>query len=209
MQCGILKDGPAATMDSMHRRTPELHFRLATAEDMPALRALVEASVRQLQAVDYTAGEIEGALDGLLGLDSQLIADGTYFIAMAAPTDGEAVLAGCGGWSRRKTLFGSDRATLRDDAFLDPATDAAKIRAIFVHPEWAGCGIGSRILEQCERAALGAGFSTLEMGSTLTGAPFYARRGYREIERMRMPLPNGERYSIVRMRKRSLPGTER
>lgn len=184
----------------MEHTTVPLHFRLATADDIPALARLIELSVRGLQAQDYSPAQIEGSLGTLLGLDTQLIADETYFVAEVVLDEG-LVIAGCGGWSRRKTLCGSDHGPGRDDAFLDPATDAAKIRAIFVHPEWARRGIGSRILEVCERAAEASGFHQMEMGSTLTGVPLYTLKGYVEAGRMNMPLANGEVLPIVRMRK--------
>ena len=159
-------------------------IRRAEAEDIPALHALIEASVRGLQANDYTQAEIEGALGHALGLDSQLVKDGTYFIAEVA---GEMVASG--GWSYRAT------------ARLDPATDAAKIRAIFVHPAWARKGLGTLMLEHCEGAARAAGFRRLEMGSTLTGVPLYLLRGYVAGERIAIPLPNGESLPILKMTK--------
>lgn len=157
--------------------------------------------MRGLQAGDYTPAQIEGALGGVLGLDSQLIEDQTYFIAESRDDADVIVAVGCGGWSFRKTLFGSDHGPGREAALLDPATDAAKIRAIFVHPEWARRGIGSLILQHCEDTAVAAGFRYFEMGSTLTGVPLYSLKGYREIERIAVPLPNGEALPVVRMRK--------
>lgn len=157
--------------------------------------------MRGLQAGDYTQAQIEGALGGVLGLDTQLIADQTYFIAEGPRGEGQMVAVGCGGWSYRKTLFGSDHGPGRESGPLDPATDAAKIRAIFVHPDWARRGIGSLILKHCEDAAVAAGFRCFEMGSTLTGVPLYSLKGYRETERIAVLLPNGEALSIVRMSK--------
>ena len=171
-------------------------IRRATDADVPPLHALIEASVRGLQANDYTPAEIEGALGHVLGLDSQLVRDGTYFIAEA---DGEMVASG--GWSYRATLCGSDGMTGREPARLDPAKDAAKIRAIFVHPAWARKGLGTLLLAYCEQQAQEAGFTRLEMGSTLTGAPLYRLRGYEEQERIAIPLPNGEALPIIRMTK--------
>jgi GNAT superfamily N-acetyltransferase len=178
-------------------------MRVAQNADMLTLHQLIEASVRGLQAGDYTQAQIEGALGGVLGLDTQLIADQTYFIAEDRVGEGQAVAVGCGGWSYRKTLFGSDHGPGRQAALLDPETDAAKIRAIFVHPEWARRGIGSFILQHCENAAVAVGFRCFEMGSTLTGVPLYTLKGYREIERIAVPLPNGEALPVVRMRKES------
>jgi GNAT superfamily N-acetyltransferase len=180
-----------------------IQIRLAQSSDIPALHCLIEASVRGLQTGDYTQAQIEGALGGVLGLDTQLIEDRTYFIAEGRDGEGHTVVVGCGGWSYRKTLFGSDHGPGRQAALLDPETDAAKIRAIFVHPEWARRGIGSLILKHCEDAALAAGFRCFEMGSTLTGVPLYTLKGYREIDRIAVPLPNGEAVPVVRMRKQS------
>ena len=174
-------------------------IRLATAADVPALRSLIEQSVHHLQKNDYTPQQMEGALGHALGLDTQLVEDGTYFIA--EPVDGPASIAGSGGWSRRKTLFGSDHGPNRENAFLDPTTDAAKIRAIFVHPDWARRGLGSLILKHCENAAQAAGFRHLEMGSTLTGVPLYTLKGYQQREHVDIPLPNGEVLPIIRMAK--------
>ncbi len=172
-------------------------IRLATPADIPALEPLIVASVRGLQTRDYTAAEIEGALASVFGVDTQLIADGTYFVA---ETEDHAI-AGCGGWSKRRTLFGADHWTHREDALLDPATDAAKIRAFFVHPDWARRGIGTAILSACESAAIAAGFTRFEMGATLTGIPLYAARGYQASERFNVPLKNGATLPIVRMLK--------
>jgi GNAT superfamily N-acetyltransferase len=188
-------------------------LRQATAMDIPVLRSLIALSVRELQKDDYSSAQIDGALGHALGLDTQLIEDGTYFVAEAVGQGGsEAVMqggaeavaqggsiVGCGGWSNRKTLFGSDHGPNRVPALLDPATDAAKIRAIFVHPRWARKGLGTLILKHCEEAAQRAGFRTLEMGSTLTGVPLYALRGYVARERVAVPLPNGETLPIVHM----------
>jgi N-acetylglutamate synthase-like GNAT family acetyltransferase len=176
-------------------------IRLATDNDIPALHALIEASVRGLQANDYTAAQIEGALGTVLGLDTQLIHDQTYFIA---ETPSQNTPAACGGWSKRKTLFGADRGPGREPSLLDPATDAAKVRAIFVHPNYARRGLGSLVLAHVEAAARAAGFSHFEMGSTLTGVPLYKLKGYVEIERIAVPLSNGEALPVVRMIKKPI-----
>jgi GNAT superfamily N-acetyltransferase len=176
----------------------EFTLRLATEDDIPSLRVLIEASVRALQAGDYTPAQIEGALGTVLGLDTQLIADRTYFIAEAARRS-QPHLAGCGGWSKRKTLFGADHGPGREPALLDPANDAAKVRAIFVHPACARRGLGSLILATVEEAARAAGFRRFELGSTLTGVPLYRLRGYVESERVAVPLANGESVPVIRM----------
>jgi GNAT superfamily N-acetyltransferase len=173
-----------------------MRLRAAVLEDVPVLRALIAASVRGLQAGDYTESQREGALLSVFGVDTQLIADGTYFVAEI-----DGTIIACGGWSKRKTLFGADHCAGREDSLLDPATDAAKIRAFFVHPDWARRGIGTRVLEACESAAAAAGFTRFEMGATLTGVALYKVRGYRELERIAVPLGNGELLPIVRMEK--------
>lgn len=178
------------------KSAPRFHLRLATETDIPALHALIEASVRGLQANDYTPSQIEGALGTVLGVDTQLIADQTYFIAESSD---RKQIVGCGGWSKRKTLFGADRGPDREPELLNPATDAAKVRAIFVHPDFARRGLGSLILATVEEAARAAGFCRFEMGSTLTGVPLYKLKGYVEIERIAVPLRNGETVPVVKM----------
>ena len=174
-------------------------LRLATEADIPALDALIEASVRGLQAGDYTPAQIEGALGTVLGLDTQLIRDRTYFVAEAVGGDGNRTQAGCGGWSKRRTLFGADRGPGREPELLDPETDAAKVRAIFVHPEFARQGLGTLILARVESEAAMAGFRRYEMGSTLTGVPLYRLKGYVAVERIAVPLKNGETLTVVKM----------
>ena len=171
-------------------------LRLATSSDIPALHALIEVSVRSLQANDYTPSQIEGALGTVLGIDTQLIRDQTYFIAESSK---ENRIAACGGWSKRKTLFGTDRGPGREPELLNPATDAAKVRAIFVHPDFSRQGLGSFILATVENAARGAGFRRFEMGSTLTGVPLYKLKGYVEVDRIAVPLANGEALPVVKM----------
>ena len=171
-------------------------LRFATEADIDALHSLIEASVRGLQANDYTPAQIEGALGTVLGIDTQLIADRTYFVAESVDCKR---LAGCGGWSKRRTLFGADRGPGREPELLDPAIDAAKVRAIFVHPDFARQGLGSLILATVENAARAAGFHRFEMGSTLTGVPLYRLKGYIEVERIVVPLWNGQSLPVVKM----------
>ena len=189
------------TPSEEHREIRTASFRIRPADhaDVAALHLLIERSVRGLQQNDYSPRQIEGALGHALGLDTQLIEDGTYFVA--EPVEGEGRIVACGGWSKRKTLFGSDHGPHREMGFLDPAVDAAKIRAIFVDPEWARRGLGTLILKHCEDAAQAAGFRRFEMGSTLTGVPLYTLKGYKERERVNVPLPNGEVLPVVRMTK--------
>lgn len=190
-------------------RAAKIHIRLATPEDIPALGELIEESVRRLQARDYTPVQIEGALKTVFGVDSKLIADGTYIVAEAQPdlsggsAESKLVIVGCGGWSQRKTLYGGDHWTAREDSLLDPVHDAAKIRAFFIHPDWARRGIGSLILEACEDAARAAGFKRFEMGATLTGAKFFGTRGYMAVKPMAIPLVNGETLPVIHMEKQA------
>ncbi len=172
-------------------------IRVACQSDVAVLRDLIETSVRGLQTADYTPQQIDGALRKVFGVDSQLIADGTYLIA----ENDSGMIVGCGGWSKRKTLYGGDVWSAREDSLLDPAKDAAKIRAFFVHPNWARRGIGTLILEACETAALDAGFTRFEMGATLTGVPLYSARGYTALENLAVPLGEGLALPIVRMQK--------
>ena len=188
------------------------------AADVLVLRRLIEASVRELQAEDYTPAQMEGALESVFGVDSQLIEDGSYLVAeariKAAPSDvdsfgegtnpgSEWVIAGCGGWSKRKTLYGSDHWSGREDTLLDPKRDAAKIRAFFIDPAWARRGVGSKILEACEVAAREAGFTSYEMGATLTGAKLFGAKGYVVVENIEVPLKNGLTLPVIRMAKRA------
>jgi GNAT superfamily N-acetyltransferase len=176
-----------------------VNLRRATNADVPSLHLLIEASVRGLQAGDYSPSVIDGALGHALGLDRQLIDDGTYFVAETP----DATMVGCGGWSWRQKLCGSDHlpdTNLAGGASAEAADGPyAKIRAIFVHPAWARQGLGTLILNHVEGVAKAAGFRSLEMGSTLTGVPLYSLRGYRETQRLGIALPNGETLAVVRM----------
>ena len=205
-------------------------IRQAVPVDVLVLRALIDVSVRRLQAQDYTAAQIESALSTVFGVDSQLI-DGTYLLAETVPSfrlDGDekpgvskstivkSTIVACGGWSKRKTLYGGDRwkglqkkdlrekdlqEKDRQDDLLDPRTDAAKIRAFFVHPGWARRGIGTMVLDACEAAARAAGFVRFEMGATLTGAKLFQQRGYVAIERLEVPLEGSITLPVIHMTK--------
>ena len=175
-------------------RENEARVRPATRADIPRLSQLIERSVRRLQRDDYTEPQIEGALESIFGVDTTLIDDGTYLVVEI-----ESEIVACGGWSKRKTLFGGDRWTQRENDVLDPAIDAAKIRAFFVDPGWARRGLGTLLLESCEHAARAVGFRRFEMGATLTGVRLYERRGYKEVDRVGVPLANGETVPVVRM----------
>lgn len=175
-----------------------MKIRAATREDIAELRELIDASVRGLSQGHYSAAEIEAGLAEIFGVDTQLIEDGTYFVAVG---DGGQI-AGCGGWSRRKTLYGSDlRKGSGPDIQLDPRTDAARIRAFFVRPEFARRGIGRAILRACEEAAAARGFRRLELMATLPGVPLYEAMGYSRLEPFAIPLRGGGSLAAFRMAK--------
>jgi GNAT superfamily N-acetyltransferase len=171
-------------------------IRPAQLSDAGAIQALITESVNGLQAADYSEEQRTGALGTVFGVDRQMIADGTYFVV---EIDGR--LAACGGWSRRRTPFGGDHSPQKDDSFLDPAVDYARVRAFFVHPDFARRGIGTLLLETCESAARAAGFSRAELTSTLTGVALYQLRGYVAGERFELPLSNGASLPVIRMEK--------
>jgi len=173
-------------------------IRKAIASDIPALSRLIPESARALSQSYYTPEQIEGAVTNIFGLDTMLIADSTYYVVEA---DGSIV--GCGGWSKRKTLYGGDQAKSPEvDALLDPETEPARIRAFFVHPDWGRRGIGSKIMTVCETDARQAGFTNIELVATLPGEPLYAAFGYVAIERFEIPLPDGITLPVARMKKR-------
>ena len=174
-----------------------IELRQATMADIPALEELIRASVTALGAEHYTSEQITSALTHVFGVDTQLIADGTYFVAEI-----ESQLAGSGGWSKRTTLFGGDQSKADTlDPLLDPAAEAARIRAFYVHPRWSRRGVGSRILMACEDAARASGFSRVELVATLPGEPLYAARGYKKAEAMQLETPDGEALPAFRMTK--------
>jgi len=144
----------------------------------------------------YTSEQIEGALGIVFGVDTQLILNQTYFVAQ----NNNQTIVGCGGWSKRKTLYGGDSGKNNpEDSLLNPDSDSAKIRAFFVHPAWARRGIGSQIMRVCEQAAERAGFKEVEMIATLAGEPFYRKFDYQVIERFEISLPNSQFLPVVRM----------
>jgi N-acetylglutamate synthase-like GNAT family acetyltransferase len=171
-------------------------LRRAARADIPVLAALISRSAHGLSAADYTQSQVAGALRGAFGVDTQLVDDGTYFVA-----EEDGVIAGCGGWSFRATLFGSDTRTDRDASMLDPRTHAAKIRAFFVEPTQARRGVGSLLLERCETEARERGFSRVELMATLPGVRLYAARGYVGTQHVSYDLGNGEHIDFVPMSK--------
>lgn len=175
-----------------------LTIRVATPLDIPAAQAVIAESARRLQAGDYTAQQIESAIQNVYGVDSRLVADGTYFVVEdVAGSDPRIV--GCGGWSKRRTLYGGDNWRDRTDDALDPQRDAAKIRAFFIHPDYARQGIGTMLLAACENGAREAGFSRFEAGATLTGVKLFSARGYTAVREMIVPLEDGVSIPVMHM----------
>jgi GNAT superfamily N-acetyltransferase len=176
-------------------------IRLARVEDIPKLEILIPLSVRVLQAPYYSAAQMEAALGPVFSVDRQLIGDGTYF---AVEHTGQII--GCGGWSRRRAVFGGGDRVNEDDA-LDPAHDPARIRAFFVHPDWTRRGIGRSILAACEVAIRAAGFRDAVLVATLAGEPLYASFGYSVVERYEVPLSDSLALPVVRMTKSFNPNS--
>lgn len=182
----------------MERVKLAITIRLAAMEDVPALHKLIAASVRELSLPYYNALEINSALTHVFGVDRQLIHDATYFVAEV-----EDQIVGCGGWSKRKTLFGGDQAaSARVDELLNPARDAARLRAFYVHPDWSRRGIGRQILKTCEEAASASQFTMLELIATLPGEPLYSAQDYQIIGPFEIPLPDGHSLGAFHMKKR-------
>jgi GNAT superfamily N-acetyltransferase len=171
-------------------------LRLARETDIPTLEVLIPLSVRALQAAHYSPAQMEAALGPVFGVDRQLILDGTYFVANL-----QSRIVGCGGWSRRQAMFGGDRDRPAEDALLDPKRDAARIRAFFIHPDFARRGIGWSILVACEAVIKKAGFQSAELVATLTGEPLYTSSGYTVIECYEVPLSGELTLPVVRMAK--------
>src|ERR1700761_7608649 len=167
-------------------------IRLANLNDIARLNELIASSARVLSVGYYTPAQIESAIKYVFGVDTALVNDGTYYVAEV-----EGKLAGCGGWSKRATLYGGDQHKEVEDPLLNPAIDAARIRAFFVHPDFARQGIGRQLINVCEDAARDFGFTRMEMGATLPGVPLYEAMGYQTIERIDATLPDGELLEIV------------
>ena len=174
----------------------EITIRVAVMDDVPALKKLIPQSARQLSKGYYTPQQIESAITYIFGVDTQLISDRTYYVAEAA-----GQMVGCGGWSKRKTMFGGDQMKEEQDPMLDPKADAGRIRAFFTHPEWTRKGIGRRIIQACEEAAKAEGFTRLELVATLPGEPLYAAMGYAVTERMDIPMSDGTTLPAAHMKK--------
>lgn len=173
--------------------------RLATVDDIPAIESLMRLSIAENMKAFLSPASIEAAR-ATMGLDRTLIADGCYFL-IESEVDGASVLVGCGGWSRRRTLYGGDHTAGRDDSFSDPAHEAARIRAMYAHPGWTRRGVGTLLIELGENAARAAGFKMIDLGATLPGEPLYRARGYVELSRQTSLAANGGENTIIHMRK--------
>jgi len=173
-----------------------LQIRQATLSEIGDIEQLIQLSARKLSRDDYTDEQIEAALGTAWGVDTQLIKDGTYFVVKAGNQ-----LVGCGGWSRRRTLFGTDQLQGREPNLLDPPTEAAKIRAFFVHPNWARKGIGRALLDRCEEEATAEGFQAFELVATLPGIRLYEAAGFMPTAEIDHPLSGGLTIRFVKMQK--------
>ena len=175
----------------------ELTHRLAVPADVPEIVELMQLSILENMKSFLSSAEIEAAQE-TMGVDWTLIEDETYFVVETVQNN-ESLLVGCGGWGKRRTLYGGDHTVGRDDTLGDPAIDAARIRAMYTHPLWTRCGIGTLLLEIGEAAARDAGFITIELGSTIPGEPFYIARGYKEVSRDTQIAANGSQNIVIKM----------
>ena len=189
----------ASISDPVSALSLDYTIRKARLDDRDAIQELIAASARGLSQTDYSSEQIEAAISDVFGVDTSLIADGTYFVA-----EHDGKLVGCGGWSKRKTLFGGDQFATRDVTALDPQSEPAKIRAFFVHPQWARKGIAQAILSRCEAEARAAGFRSLELMATLPGVKFYLASGYKESEQFDYEMASGATLPLVPMTKELL-----
>ncbi len=191
--------GPVAPKEARPRdpKTAGPVVRKAGPHEVAVLTDLLRASVLGLGAVEYSPRQLASALTHIFGVDTRLIEDGTYFVV-----EEEGRPVACGGWSRRRTLYGGDQSAGRSDEKLDPAADPARIRAFFVHPDRARRGYGRLLLEFCEAAARAEGFESMELMATLSGVPLYERCGYSRAESVEVELPDGVLFPLIRMSKR-------
>jgi len=173
-----------------------LKTRLATFADIPALNELIASSVRGLSIGYYSEKQIESAIKYIFGVDTQLLVDGTYYVVESGDK-----IAACGGWSKRKTLYGGDQHKSHADPLLDPLTESARIRAFFVHPDFSRQGIGRMLINLCETEAIKNGFKSMELGATLPGEPLYAAMGYKSISQEPAHMPDGENAAVIKMYK--------
>lgn len=177
----------------------EFTHRIAQADDVPGIIQLMQRSIEENMKEFLSAEEIEANKESM-GVDQTLIDDGTYFV-IECQVEGNMVMVGCGGWGKRRTLYGGNHTTGRDDSLSDPETEPARIRAMYTHPEWTRQGIGTLLLDLGEAAAKAAGFKTIELGSTVPGYPLYVARGYVELFREAKIAANGHENVIIKMEK--------
>ncbi|MBV1909910.1 MAG: GNAT family N-acetyltransferase [Kangiellaceae bacterium] len=177
----------------------ELTYRIAGEKDVPSIIELMQVSIAENMKSFLTKQEIEAAKE-TMGVDQTLIQDGTYFI-IETEVAGRTILVGCGGWGKRKTLYGGDHTVGRDDALSDPSTEPARIRAMYTHPDWTRNGIGGLLLTLGENAAREAGFRTIELGATLAGEPLYVAKGFKEVNRETFIAANGSDNVVIKMSK--------
>jgi len=177
----------------------KLTHRIATVADIPSIIELMGLSISHNMKSFLSSAEIDAAKE-TMGVDRTLIDDQTYFL-IETINNGKTVLVGCGGWGKRKTLYGGDHTIGRDDSMSNPELDPARIRAMYTHPEWARQGIGTLLIELGEAAAIEAGFKIIELGSTIPGEPLYIARGYKELSREVMVAANGSENVIIKMAK--------
>jgi len=170
------------------------HLREATPEDIPELQRLIEVSVRTLSVGLYTPAQTEAALVHVFGVDTQLVADGTYYVI-----EEDAAIVAAGGWSARQSLYGGDQAKRETDSALDPNAAPARIRAFFVHPAWTRRGLARRLFAACETAAHARGFRSFELVATLPGEPLYRALGFASVEDVSIPLSGDLVLPCVRM----------
>ena len=173
--------------------------RIAQQADIPAIIDLMRLSIEENMKAYLSLEEIEAAKE-TMGVDQTLIDDGTYFL-IEAEVDGEVVLVGCGGWGKRRTLYGGNHTRGRDDSLSDPATEAARIRAMYTHPDWTRKGIGALLIKLGEDAARSAGFKRIALGATLSGEPLYLAKGFKEVSREVFQGENGSDNTVITMEK--------
>lgn len=176
-----------------------LTHRLATQDDVPGIIELMGLSISENMKSFLSTKEIEAAKE-TMGVDKTLLADQTYFV-IETEQSGHIIMVGCGGWGKRKTLYGGDHTVGRDDSLSDPHKDPARIRAMYTHPDWTRCGIGSLLLKLGENSAREAGFRTIELGSTIPGEPLYIAKGFIEISREVFQGANGADNTVIKMSK--------
>lgn len=185
--------------DLPDKQNINFQHRIATADDIPAVMSLMQLAIERNMRQFLSSDEIEAVKESM-GLDNTLIEDGTYFL-IETVQENDTLLVGCGGWGKRRTLYGGDQTAGRNDEFADPDTEPARIRAMYTHPDWVRKGIGSLLLDLGENAARAAGFQSIELGATVAGEPLYRARGYTEIDRESHSAANGTESLVIRMRK--------